>query len=73
MENKETLKTEEKIEGKTKKVDTPSKKAKSLFATYPSIKELHFTSDGLAFESKNSAFIHAKTLENGKIETIKRK
>lgn len=49
-----------------------SEKAKRLFTIYPKMIELHITSDGLAFASYNSAFNHAKTLQDSKIETIKR-
>lgn len=53
-------------------IETLSEKAIRLFAIYPDYKELHFTSDGLAFASYNSAFNHAKTLRDSKIETIKK-
>lgn len=52
--------------------ETLSEKAKRLFTIYPEKKELHLTSDGLAFASYNSAFNHAKTLQDSKIETIKK-
>lgn len=53
-------------------VESLGEKATRLFAIYPDYKELHFTSDGLAFASHNSAFNHAKTLRDSKIETIKK-
>lgn len=56
---------------KTAAVETLSEKAKRLFASYPDKKELHFTSDGLAFEQYCYASNHAKTLKNSEIKTFK--
>ena len=51
--------------------ETLSEKANRLFASYPDKKELHFTSDGLAFEQYCYASNHAKTLKNSEIKTFK--
>lgn len=51
--------------------ETLSEKAKRLFTIYPEKKELHLTSDGLAFEQYCYAANHAKTLKNGEIKTFK--
>jgi hypothetical protein len=47
-------------------------KAKGLFKDHPSVKELHFTSDGLAFFEKNDAQNHALGLKEKEIETIQK-
>ncbi len=52
--------------------ETLSEKAKRLFALYPTLGELHFTSDGTAFDRLGRAEAWAKTLSDKKIETIKK-
>lgn len=52
-------------------VESLSEKAQRLFAIYPETKELHLTSDGLAFEQYCNAANHAKTLKNSEIKTFK--
>lgn len=48
------------------------KRAAGYFRSYPTAKEFHFTSDGLAFFEDHSAESHAKTLPDQDITLIKR-
>jgi hypothetical protein len=46
-------------------------RAKELFKNHPGAKEVHFTSDGLAFFGLNDAQNHSGGLKDKEIETIK--
>lgn len=49
-----------------------NKKAKALFAEYPSASEMFFTVDGLAFFMECDAKNHAVSLKDGTVTTIKK-
>jgi uncharacterized pyridoxamine 5'-phosphate oxidase family protein len=59
--------------GDVKAVKTENlKRAKELFKSYPSVKELYFTSNGMAFIELNDARNHARSLKDAEIETVKK-
>lgn len=45
-------------------------KKHEIFETNPNLKEVHITSDGQAFYNDNDAKMHAKTLEDKKVELV---
>jgi hypothetical protein len=49
-----------------------TERAKAIFAQYPNLSELHFTSDGSPFNSAIAAKNHAKTLEDKEVEILSR-
>lgn len=49
------------------------RKAQSLFVEYPTVNEIFYTVDGLAFFAKNEADNHAANLKCDEITTFKRK
>lgn len=48
------------------------KKAKSLFADYPTATAFYFTADGLAWFTEQEAKAHAAVLKENIVQTIKR-
>ncbi len=54
-----------------KEVDVNRKKADALFKTH-TCDEFYFTSDGTAFTQKHNAAMHASSLANQDVITIKR-
>lgn len=42
------------------------------FKNYPGVNEFHFTSDGTAFFTEADAKSHAASLEDKKVESVKR-
>lgn len=58
-------------------MNTKKKNIRSYFDSHPTVKEFHFTNDGLCFERKDDANAHAETLKerkvgNGEVETYSR-
>lgn len=49
-----------------------AKVAENIFKKNPDIKEVHVTSDGVAFYGRNDALNHAKTLANHEVFDFKR-
>jgi hypothetical protein len=45
-------------------------KKPEIFKTNPNLKEVHMTSDGQAFYNDNDAKMHAKSLEDKKVELV---
>lgn len=45
-------------------------KKHEIFKTNPNLKEVHMTSDGQAFYNDNDAKLHAKSLEDKKVELV---
>jgi hypothetical protein len=57
---------------KKNKADDFTAQAVKLFAEYPHLAVLYFTSDGIAFTNGNDAVNHSRELGDGQIRTIKR-
>jgi hypothetical protein len=56
----------------SKKEKKQVKSAAEIFVKNPSVQELYFTSDGLAFFERTDALNHARVLKDSDISTVKR-